>query len=87
MELLTYSQKFTHSKITAEQALAEEVWLYFGKRLPFARVMRHIQLLGKIYIRETLEEIKKSDAKDHLALFIHRCKTDKVAFHKRERRG
>ena len=66
----TYLKKFEVKKGNPNQILADEIWRYFGKRLPFPRIMRIISEKGAIWTRETFNEIRKGDAKDHLALFI-----------------
>lgn len=78
MELTNYLDKFSLSKKTEEQILAEEIWFYFGKQLPFGRIMAEIQRKGKIYVREVLESIKKDNPKDRLSLFIWKLKQAKV---------
>jgi len=56
---------------TKEQALAEQVWLYFGKRIQFSRIMKMIKDKGHQFIYEVFNEVKNSRADDHLALFVH----------------
>lgn len=68
-----YIQKFKVAKvkkISESQALAGEIYEHFGKRIPFPRLMKMIQTKGVIFNRETFEQVKKSKAKDELALFI-----------------
>ena len=81
MKLERYLEKFKHPKNrvhTPEQALAETIWLSFGKKLPFARIMRMIKLKGHQAIYECFNEVKHSDAKDRLALFLCKSKNEKV---------
>ena len=80
MELTNYLDKFTLPKKnqTEEQILAGECYEYFGKQLPFGRIMAEIQRKGKIYVREVLEAIKKDNPKDRLSLFIWKLKQAKV---------
>jgi len=63
---------------TREQELADQVWSYFGKRLPFARIMKMIKDKGYQEVYETWNEVKQSDAKDHLSLFIWKIKELKI---------
>ena len=84
MKLGAYLEKFKKPRkvYTQEQALAEQVWLYFGKKLPFPRIMRIIKLKGQQAIYECFNEVKNSDAKDRLALFIYKAKEHKIIWQK-----
>lgn len=63
---------------TKEQVLAEQVWLYFGKRFPFSRIMKMIKEKGHQFVFEVFSEIKNSEAKNHLSLFIWKIYQTKV---------
>ena len=79
MEKISYLKKFTIGKpISEKQFLATELYEYFEKKLPFGRIMAMIGTCGVRYVRETLIQIKKGDAKDKLALFIYKCKTCRI---------
>lgn len=62
------------------QALADEIFSYFGKRLPFARIMREVSRKGIQFVREEFESVKKGDARDKLSLFLWRVSQVKVSF-------
>ena len=65
---------------TKEQALADQIWTHFGKRLHFARIMKMIKEKGVRWVRECLEEVRKGDARDRLSLFIHKVAQAKIAW-------
>ena len=67
---------------TEEQYIADCVYQYFGKKLAFPRIMKMIKEHGKIFIRETLEEIKKTECDDKLALFLWKVKSNQVIWEK-----
>ena len=63
---------------TREQLLAEDVWLFFSKRLPFPRLMKMIKDKGHQAVYESFNDVRKSNAKDKLALFIFKVKEYKI---------
>jgi hypothetical protein len=67
---------------TAEQALADEIYSYFGKKLPFARIMYLIKTKGRQAVYEIWNEVRKSSANDHLSLFLWRVKNEKIVYKK-----
>lgn len=80
MDTGKYIQKFkkTQKNLSEDQVLADEVWKYFGKRLAFPRIMKEIKTKGKVFVRETMIEIQKGNARDRLALFLWKIKNCKV---------
>lgn len=79
-EKAEYLNKFTvvQSKQTKDQALADDVYHYFGKKLPFPRIMRMIKDKGYQAIYEFWTEVRKSDCDNQLALFIWKVKENKI---------
>lgn len=61
-----------------EQELADQIWNYFGKKLPFPRIMKMISGNGYQAVYEIWNEVKNSDAKNHLSLFIWKIKNIKI---------
>lgn len=59
---------------TKEQALAEQIWLWLNKKLPFPRIMRIIKMVGHSKAYQIMAEIKQSDCRDAISLFIHKTK-------------
>lgn len=55
---------------TKEQVLADEIWNYFGKKLPFARIMKIIKTNGHQKVYESWNEVRQSDFQNPLSLFI-----------------
>lgn len=80
-----YLAKFNIKNFSKEQALAEDIYLYFGKKLPFGRIMKMIKMKGYQAIYEFFEEIKRSNPKDRLSLFIYKVKNNKVVFAENEK--
>lgn len=70
-------QKSAARVFTPEQALAEEIWNYFYKKLPFPRIMRIIKIWGQQKTYEIFNEVRQSDAQNRLSLFIWKTKTKK----------
>ena len=65
-------------KQTREQVLAEEIWLHFSKKVTFGMLMGLIKKKGEQAIREFFYESIKTPHPDHLALFLWKCKNNKV---------
>lgn len=85
MDLNTYMDRFkvtTRRPATKEQLLADDIWNYFYKKLPFPRIMRMIKEKGDQAIYEVWNEVKQSDCKDPLALFIWKTKKNKTIWQK-----
>lgn len=85
MNLSQYKERFEKRRLksrvySSEQGLAERIWLYFGKRLPFPRIVRMIKLKGFQAVYETFSEVEKSKAKDCLALFVWKIKNIKIVW-------
>ena len=64
------SAKIKNRLFTREQELSDQIWNHFGKRLPFARIMRIIKINEYQKTYEAFNEVKQSDCKNPLALFI-----------------
>jgi len=71
------SKRGPHNK---EQALADQIWTYFEKRLHFARIMKMIKEKGYRATYEVFNDVRQSDAENHLTLFIWRMKKEKVVW-------
>ena len=56
---------------TEEQALADEIWTYFGKELSFPRIMRIIKTIGKKACYEIFADVRQSSVKKEVALFVY----------------
>ena len=80
--LLKFEKTANSKNLTKEQSLAEEIWLYFGKSIHFARIMRDIKRKGYQFIFEIFQEVKKSEAKDKKALFIWKIKQCLIIYEK-----
>ncbi len=79
MDKITYLKKFSiQPKINEKTVLADEIWRYFNKELEFPRIMRMITEKGVIFVRQTFLELKKTECKDRLALFIYKIKECKI---------
>lgn len=79
MELNLYLKKFQKTKspvkiFSAEQALAEEIWNFFYKKLPFPRIMRIIKTHGRQKVYEIFNNIRQSGPKNPVALFVWKFK-------------
>ena len=73
MELQNYLTKFNKKKsATKEQTLAEEIFLYFGKKLSFGRIMSMIKAKGHQFCFEIFKECKEGN--NPQALFIWKYK-------------
>ena len=79
MEKIT-SLKLRQPKVfTREQALAEQVWLYFNKLLSFPRIMRMIKGKGHQAVYEAFNEVKHDNKiREKLGLFIWKVKQYEV---------
>ncbi len=64
--------------LNKNQMLADEIFNYFHKQIPFWRLMKWMKDLGPIFVYESFVETKKSDCKSEIALFIWKCKTCKI---------
>ncbi len=65
---------------TKEQALADEIFTYFGKQLKFGQIMKFIKMKGHKAIYELWNEVRQSNPKNRLSLFIYKVKENKVIF-------
>ena len=59
---------------TVEQVVVDEIWNYFGRRLPFARLMKLCKTHGKDKLYRIFREVAQSRAENPLALFIFKTK-------------
>lgn len=82
MDLTQYKKEFKVVKPqTKEQALAEEIWLHFNKKIGFGQLMGIIKRQGNQATRELYNESIKSDHPDHLALFLWKVAHNKVVWY------
>ena len=65
---------------TKNQELADQIYLYFEKRLKFPRIMAIIKQKGYQAIYEIFNEVKHSDAENKISLFIWKVKKEKIIF-------
>ncbi len=85
MEKISKNYKLKKPKIhTKEQSLCNDIWEYFGKKLPFSRIMRIIKEKGTQATYEIWNNIKQSNPKDRLSLFIWKVKQEKIVDIKKE---
>lgn len=59
---------------TVEQVIVSEIWEYFGRRLPFARLMKLCKTHGKDKLYRIFREVAQSKAENPLGLFIFKTK-------------
>ena len=79
MEKISKEYKLKKSRIyTREQSLCEEIWLWINKKLPFSRIMRIIKEKGITATYMIYNEIKQSNPRNRLSLFIWKVKNEKV---------
>lgn len=77
--LKKFSQPIKPKVHTKEQALADEIYFHFAKRLPFARLMGMIKRRGHQFVYEKFNAVKQADCKDALSLFIWKVEKEKSA--------
>lgn len=77
MDLSPFKLKKTRA-FTAEQDTAGQIYEYFGRSLSFPRIMRLIKTIGRQKIYDIWNEIKQSDCKDSLKLFIWKTKKENL---------
>ena len=83
MDLFNYQLKKT--KIyTKEQALADEIYSYFGKQLRFVIIMKFIKTKGYRFIYEACNEIRQSNPQNRLKLFMWKVGQVKIVDIKKE---
>ena len=68
----------TEKRVYKEQVLSDEIWNYFGKRIAFSLIRKMILEKGDKFIYETFQEVKKSDARNPLSLFIWKVNQCKI---------
>ncbi|KKU91440.1 MAG: hypothetical protein UY23_C0001G0046 [Candidatus Jorgensenbacteria bacterium GW2011_GWA1_48_11] len=61
-----------------EQALAEEIWLFFGKEITFPAILKIIRAKGQQAVYEIWNEVKKAEFPNKPALFLSLVKKEKV---------
>lgn len=59
---------------TAEQALADEIFIFLNKRVSFPRIMFLIKREGRQKVYEVFNEVKQKGVKNPPALFIWKLK-------------
>jgi len=84
MEINNYLKKFESKKkkITREQELADRIYTYFGKKLSFGLIMKKILTKGYQYTYECWNEVKQSNPKNRLSLFMWKIEQTKIDFRK-----
>lgn len=65
---------------TKEQALAEEIFNHFGKKIRYPMLMGIIKTQGEQAVRELFNETIKGEAKNPLALFMWKIGKNKTRF-------
>ena len=63
---------------TKEQALAGEIFEYFGRKLNFGRIMRIIKIVGNERVYGIWNGIKQSNCDDPLKLFVWATKKENI---------
>lgn len=63
---------------TREQALADTLYEFFGRKLEFKVIMGIIRNKGYQAVREIFGEVKQAKAKNPVALFLWFVKREKV---------
>lgn len=63
---------------TREQVLAEEIWLFFSKKIPFPAIMKIIHEKGHQAVYEIFHEVKKAKFPNKPALFLSLIKKEKI---------
>ncbi len=85
MEKISKDYKLKKSKkITREQELADQIYFYFGKQLKFGLIINKIKTKGYQFIYEAWNEIKQSNPKNKLALFMWKIGQTKINFRKQD---
>lgn len=79
MEITKQFTKVTR-KLTRNQIIADEIYNYFHKQIPFWRIMKWQKDLGSVFVYESFIETKKSDCKSEIALFQWKMKNCKIIF-------
>lgn len=76
MDLSNYLENKLATKktriFTADQELAEQIWLYLQKKLPFPRIMKIIKDNGRQNVYNIFNEIRQSECREPLSLFIYK---------------
>lgn len=74
-----------HKKIfSKEQALADEIWKFFNKELAFPRIMKIIKDKGYQATYIIYNEVKKTAAKNRVALFLWKIKNEEIKWEVRD---
>lgn len=61
-----------------EQALAEEIWLFLLKEVPFPAILQMIREKGYQAVYEIFNDVRKADFPNKPALFLSLVKKEKV---------
>lgn len=84
MKLITknYLTKFNNKKrkMTKEQELADQIYTYFGKELKFGFIIRVIKMKGYQFIFECWNDVKQSNPKNAVSLFMWKIGQVKINF-------
>lgn len=63
-----------------DQALANDIWLWLGKQLPFVRIMKMIKDKGNQAIYMIYNDIKQFKPNNRLSLFIWKVNNEEIIF-------
>jgi len=78
-----YLKRFRKTKRqNKNQVLASEIYKYFGGRLEFSRIMKMIKNKGYQFIYEIFQEVKRSNPKNRLALFLWKFEQQPILWKK-----
>ena len=72
---------------TKEHLLAEEIWLFLLKEIPFPALLKIIKQKGHKAIYEIFNEVKKSNFPNKPALFLSLVKKEKVVWLKKKNKN
>ena len=81
MEKISKNYKIRKSRIfTKEQDLANQIYDYFNKELKFGFIMNKIKTKGYQFIYEIWNEVKQSNPKKAISLFMWKIGNTKINF-------
>ncbi len=69
---------------TKEQSLADEIYSYFGKKLSFGFIMNKILTKGYQFVYEAWNEIRQTNPKNRVSLFLWKIGQTKINFKKQD---
>lgn len=73
-----YLSKFKVGNPNEDHYVADQVYVYFGKKLAFPRIMSMVKTHGRQFVLQTLLELKSSNSKNPVALFLWKVKQNKI---------